>query len=77
MRITSLRVRRLSLTVQDSIADLSHRSEENLEGYRVIRAFEGQAHEAEKFEKVARTNRQREMKIVVARSISGSLVQLL
>lgn len=77
MRIASLRVRRLSLAVQDSIADLSHRAEENLEGYRVVRAFQGQDYEADKFEKAARTNRQREMKIVVARSISGSLVQLL
>lgn len=77
MRITSLRVRRLSLTIQDSMGDLSHRAEENLEGYKVVRAFQGQQHEIEKFEKAARTNRQREMKIVVARSISASAVQLL
>ncbi|HXW60522.1 MAG TPA: ABC transporter transmembrane domain-containing protein, partial [Myxococcota bacterium] len=31
MRVSSLRIRRLSLTVQESIAELSHTAEENLE----------------------------------------------
>jgi ATP-binding cassette, subfamily B, bacterial MsbA len=77
MRVTSLRIRRLSLGIQDSMAELSHRAEENLEGYKVVRAFEGQAFEAEKFNKATRVNRQREMKIVVARSISVSAVQFI
>ena len=76
MRVASLRVRNLSLGIQDSVAEMSHRAEENIEGYKVVRAFEGQAHEVEKFNKTARSNQQREMKVVVARSISTSLVQL-
>ncbi len=75
MRIASLRIRRLSLSIQDSMADLSHYAEENIEGYKVVRAFEGQEYEAEKFNKATRTNRQREMKIVTTRSISVSAVQ--
>lgn len=77
MRVASLRIRRLSLAIQDSIGELSHRAEENIEGYKVVRAFEGQAYEAEKFNKVARLNRQREMKVVVSRSVSVSAVQLI
>lgn len=77
MRMTSLRIRRLSLSIQDSIADLSHSAEENIEGYKVVRSFEGQAVEAEKFNRAARLNRQREMKIVVSRTISVSAVQLI
>ena len=77
MRVASLRIRRLSLSIQDSIAELSHRAEENIEGYKVVRAFEGQDYEAEKFNKVARNNRQREMKVVVARSLSVSAVQFI
>lgn len=76
MRITSLRIRRLSLSIQDTIAEMSHRAEENLEGYKVVRAFEGQNYEIEKFNQAARHNRQREMKVVVARSLSASLVQV-
>jgi subfamily B ATP-binding cassette protein MsbA len=76
MRLTSLRVRRLSLGIQQTVADITHRAEENIEGYKVVRAFGGQDYEVEKFDKAARANKQREMKIVVARSWSVSSVQL-
>lgn len=76
MRITSLRVRRLSLSIQDSMADLTHCTEESVEGYKVVRAFGGQQYEINKFNQAALTNRQREMKIVAARSSSVSSVQL-
>lgn len=77
MRIASLRIRRLSLSIQDSIADVSHRAEENIEGYKVVRSFEGQVYETEKFNKTTRVNRQREMKVVVARAISVSATQFI
>lgn len=76
-RVSSMRIRRLSLHIQDTIAEMSHRAEENIEGYKVVRAFEGQAYEAEKFNKVTRDNRLREMKVVAARSISVSAVQFI
>lgn len=77
MRFTSLRVRSLSLDIQDSVAEMSHRAEENIEGYKVVRGFEGQEYEIEKFNRAARSNQQREMKVVVTRSLSTSLVQLI
>lgn len=77
MRVASLRIRKLSLSIQDSIAELSHRAEENIEGYKVVRAFEGQAYETEKFNYATFINMQREMKVVVARSVSVSLVQVI
>lgn len=77
MRVASLRIRRLSLGIQDSIAELSHCAEENIEGYKVVRAFEGQAYEERKFNKATRLNRAREMKVVVARSLSVSAVQFI
>lgn len=75
MRVASLRIRRLSLGIQDSIGDMSHCAEENIEGYKVVRAFEGQSYEVDKFNKATRLNRQREMKVVASRSISVALVQ--
>lgn len=77
MRVASLRIRRLSLGIQDSIAEISHRAEENIEGYKVVRSFEGQEYETEKFNKAARSNRQREMKVVVARTLSVTGVQFI
>jgi subfamily B ATP-binding cassette protein MsbA len=76
MRITSKRVRRLSLNIQESISHLTHCAEENLEGYKVVRGFGGQEYEKQKFDKAAHTNFRNEMKVVVARSWSVSTVQL-
>lgn len=76
MRFSSLRVRRLSLSIQDSVAEITHRTEENVEGYKVVRSFGGQQEEIAKFDKTTRINRQREMKVVAARSWSVSSVQL-
>lgn len=77
MRIASVRIRRLSLSIQDSVADISHVAEENIEGYKVVRAFEGQQNEIDKFNKATRINRQREMKVVAARTISAAGVQFI
>jgi len=76
MRFTSVRVRRLSLSIQESMASLTHCAEENIEGYKVVRGFGGQEYETDKFNKASRTNRQREMKVIAARSWSVSSVQL-
>lgn len=76
MRYTSKRVRRLSLSIQDSMAALTHAAEENIEGYKVVRGFGGEGYETKKFTQALRTNRQREMKVVAARAWSVSSVQL-
>lgn len=76
MRFTSMRVRRLSLSIQESMGDITHRAEENVDGYKTVRAFGGQEYEKNKFDKVTRINRNREMKVVAARSWSVSSVQL-
>lgn len=76
MRVTSVRVRRLSLQIQDSMGHLTHCAEENIEGYKVVRAFGGQTYEHNKFDNAIRDNFRNEMKVVVARSWSVSTVQL-
>lgn len=76
MRVTSVRVRRLSLSIQESIAHLTHCAEENIEGYKVVRAFGGQTYERNKFDNAVADNLRNEMKVVMARSWSVSSVQL-
>ena len=48
VRKTSVRMRKLSTQVQNAIADVSHVSEEAIEGYKVIRTFGGEQYEQEK-----------------------------
>jgi len=76
MRVGSLRARRLSLSIQDTVSEMIHSVEENIDGYKVVRGFDGQISEVEKFNKAAKANRQREMKLITARSMSVSGVQL-
>lgn len=76
-RYTSKRLRRLSLSVQKSVADVSHIAEESIEGYRVIRTFGGEQYEMDKFTKATKLNRQRELKIVTTNAIGTSGVQIL
>jgi subfamily B ATP-binding cassette protein MsbA len=77
MRYSSRRVRLLSLAIQQSMAEMTHRSEENIDGYKEVRSFGGQQYEIDKFNKAVRINRQREMKVVAARSWSVSTVQMI
>lgn len=76
MRFTSTRVRRLSLNIQQSMAHMTHCAEENIEGYKVVRAFGGQQYERDKFNHAVADNFRNEMKVVTARAWSVSSVQL-
>lgn len=77
MKVGSRRLRRLSGSVQKSVGEVTHIASEGIDGYKVIRLYGGQRYENDKFEKVTKTNQQREIKVVITNSVSTSLVQLL
>lgn len=76
-RYTSRRMRALSTTVQNTMADVSHVAEESIEGYKVIRTFGGEQYEMDKFNLATKRNRQWEMKVIVTDSLGSSSVQLI
>jgi len=76
VRYSSNRMRTLSTEVQQSVAEVSHVTEEGIEAYRVIRLFGGQSIEKNKFHDATKTNFQKEMKLVTADSLSSMLVQI-
>lgn len=73
---SSKHVRRISHKLQNTMKDVISTAQENLEGYREIRAFGAVEFEAEKFTHFVDLNRQREMKNVVIRSITIVSTQL-
>ncbi|WP_148115139.1 lipid A export permease/ATP-binding protein MsbA [Coxiella-like endosymbiont of Amblyomma americanum] len=77
MKICSMRLRRLSTNVQQSVAEVAHIARETIESYKVVRLFGGQTYENEKFHRATKENQQHELKVVVTNSINNSLVQLL
>lgn len=74
---SSVRMRRLSTNVQQSVGDVTHVAGEAIDGYRVVRLYGGQEYENEKFKKATKANLQRELKIVVTNSVGTSSIQLL
>jgi subfamily B ATP-binding cassette protein MsbA len=74
-RYASLRMRRLSSNVQESMAEVTHVAEEAIEGYKVIRTFGGEASEINKFSEATNRNRFREMKMVATNSLATATVQ--
>ncbi|MCX7126003.1 MAG: lipid A export permease/ATP-binding protein MsbA [Gammaproteobacteria bacterium] len=74
---SSVRMRRLSGNVQQSMGDVTHVAGEGINGYRVIRLYGGQKYETDKFDKATKANLQRELKIVVTNSVGTSTIQLL
>jgi len=74
---SSVRMRRLSTNVQQSVGDVTHVAGEGIDGYRVIRLYGGQEYENKKFNQATKNNLQRELKIVVTNGVGTSSMQLL
>lgn len=76
-RLTNKRLRRLSIRVQDSVAQVSHIAQESISGYKVIRMFGAEQYERDKFVQATEQNRQREMKIVATSACGTASMQVL
>lgn len=76
MKTTNQRIRNLSGTLQHSMGDTVNAAEENIEGYREVRAFGGEVFEQMRFNRLTNRNRQFEMKSVITKAIASSSVQL-
>jgi len=73
----SKRFRKLARRIQASMGDVSHVSEEALEGNRVIKIFGGQGYEEAQFNRANEYNRRQQMKLTATQSFSTPFIQLL
>lgn len=76
VRYMSLRLRRLSRSVQDSMAQLGHRAREAIDGQRSVKAYGGAAWEQAAFERENARNQAQVMKFVLTEATGVPLVQL-
>lgn len=67
--------RRYSHKIQNTMATITHVTQENLLGYKVVRIFGGQALEYQRFVTATENNRAQEMKLALTKSISVPLIQ--
>src|SRR5699024_5153705 len=74
--VISRHFRRISTDIQDSMGDVTHVTEEAVNGHPVIKVFGGQQHERGKFHDINESNRRLHLRLVGTQLLSSSLVQL-
>ena len=72
---TNKRVRRVSGRVQKNMGDVTNIASEVIDGYRVVRIFNGEAYETSKFNAATEMSRINDMKIAFSKAINVSGVQ--
>ncbi len=76
IKYATRRFRRFSRRIQDRVGELTHVTQQVIEGHRVVKAFGGQAQEAQRFNQVNEKTRSLQMKMIATEAVSVPLVQL-
>lgn len=76
VRLISDRFRAVSRRIQDNMGELTQLTRETVDGQRMVKAFGGQAQEAQRFGKANRKNFQLQMKRAATSAASVPVVQL-
>jgi subfamily B ATP-binding cassette protein MsbA len=74
--VISRRFRKISHRIQDSMADVSHVTEEVVSGHRVVKVFQGQKAEIARFEQVNNKTRRLHMRMEATHLLGSSMVQV-
>jgi subfamily B ATP-binding cassette protein MsbA len=75
MKIANSSFRRYSTRIQNSMGDITRVAKEAIDAHRLIKIFNAEDHQTERFEKVNELNRASNMKLARAKSISNPVVQ--
>jgi subfamily B ATP-binding cassette protein MsbA len=77
MKIANRSFRRYSERIQNSVGDITRVAKEAIDAHRLIKIFNAEDHQTERFEVVNELNRRSNMKLVRARAISNPVVQFI
>ena len=75
MQIANRSFRRYSTRIQNSMGDITRVAKEAIDAHRLIKIFNAEDHQTQRFEDVNERNRASQMKLVLAKSISNPVVQ--
>jgi subfamily B ATP-binding cassette protein MsbA len=75
MQIANRSFRRYSERIQNSMGDITRVAKEAIDAHRLIKIFNAEDHQTERFEKVNELNRMSNMKLARAKSVSNPVVQ--
>ncbi|MFW5815273.1 MAG: lipid A export permease/ATP-binding protein MsbA [Wenzhouxiangella sp.] len=74
--VISRRFRRISTRIQDSMGDVTHVTEEAVNGHEVIKVFGAKQKEKDSFSNINESNRRLHLKLTATQLLSSSLIQL-
>ena len=74
--VISHRFRRISGRIQDSMGDVTHVTEEAVDGHEVVKIFGGQARERAAFARINEGNRVLHLRLTATQLVSSSMIQL-
>ena len=75
MQIANRSFRRYSERIQNSMGDITRVAKEAIDAHRLIKIFNAEDHQTDRFERVNEHNRASNMKLIRARAISNPVVQ--
>jgi subfamily B ATP-binding cassette protein MsbA len=75
MQIANRSFRRYSERIQNSMGDITRVAKEAIDAHRLIKIFNAEDHQTERFEQVNEHNRASNMKLVRAKAVSNPVVQ--
>jgi subfamily B ATP-binding cassette protein MsbA len=75
MRIANRSFRRYSERIQNSMGDITRVAKEAIDAHRLIKIFNAEDHQTDRFEQVNELNRASNMKLARAKSVSNPVVQ--
>jgi subfamily B ATP-binding cassette protein MsbA len=77
MQIANRSFRRYSTRIQNSMGDITRVAKEAIDAHRLIKIFNAEDHQIDRFEQVNELNRASNMKLVRAKAISNPVVQVI
>ncbi|HVC01527.1 MAG TPA: lipid A export permease/ATP-binding protein MsbA [Steroidobacteraceae bacterium] len=77
MQVANRSFRRYSTRIQNSMGDITRVAKEAIDAHRLIKIFNAEQHQIERFERVNEANRASNMKLVLASALSNPVVQLI
>ena len=77
MKVANHSFRRYSERIQNSMGDITRVAKEAIDAHRLIKIFNAEDHQTQRFEQVNEHNRASNMKLIRARAISNPVVQVI
>jgi ATP-binding cassette subfamily B protein len=73
MKVFTPRLHKFSEAVQESLADISHRAQENFSGIRIVKGYGREAQQVQKFDAASRRNMENQIQLGRSRGLTHSL----